>query len=66
MKGRSPLVRLRELAPHLVVTFAEANAWPKDATPAGAHAELQLVAHRLSDGARFEALEGRGRAGDAS
>jgi DTW domain-containing protein YfiP len=55
--GRSPLARLKEVAPNLVVTFAEANAWPRDAAPVDGYAELlQLVAHRLSDGARFEAL----------
>jgi len=55
--GRSPLVRLREVASRLVVTFAEANAWPRDDAPPGGYAELlQLVALRLSDGARFEAL----------
>ena len=57
VKGRSPLARLKEVAAQLVVTFAEANAWPRDAAPPDGYAELlQLVAHRLSDGARFEAL----------
>jgi len=57
VKGRSPLAKLKEVAPNLVVTFAEANAWPRDAAPVDGYAELlQLVAHRLSDGARFEAL----------
>ncbi len=55
--GKSPLARLKEHAPNLVITFAEANAWPRDAAPVDGYAELlQLVAHRLSDGARFEAL----------
>lgn len=55
--GRSPLARLKEVGQRLVVTFAEANAWPRDAAPVDGYAELlQLVAHRLSDGARFEAL----------
>lgn len=57
VKGRSPLARLKEAAAQLVVTFAEANAWPRDAAPKEGYAELlQLVAHRLCDGARFEAL----------
>jgi DTW domain-containing protein YfiP len=56
VKGRSPLARLKELAPRLVVTFAEGNAWPRDAAPPGFAELLQLVGHRLSDGERFEAL----------
>ncbi len=56
VKGRSPLARLKALAPNLVITFAEANAWPRDTAPPGYAELLQLVAHRLSDGARFEAL----------
>ena len=55
--GRSPLVRLKALASNLVITFAEANAWPRDSAPIEGYAELlQLVAFRLSDGERFEAL----------
>lgn len=57
VKGRSPLARLREVGSRLVITFAEANAWPRDSAPPGGYAELlQLVALRLSDGARFDAL----------
>ncbi len=57
VKGKSPLARLKAAAGSLVVTFAEANAWPRDAAPIDGYAELlQLVAHRLSDGERFEAL----------
>ena len=56
VKGRSPLARLKALGPRLVVTFAEANAWPRDTAPPGYAEMLQLVALRLSDGERFEAL----------
>lgn len=56
VKGRSPLARLKELAPRLVITFAEANAWPRDTAPRGYAELLQLVARRLSSGEQFEAL----------
>jgi hypothetical protein len=54
-----PIAELRGLADRLVIVFGEANAWPLDRAdrPPGDDTELvQLVAERLSDGARFTSM----------
>jgi len=53
-----PLAQLKDASGSLVAVFGESNAWPMDAldAPGGEPELLQLVAERLSTGARFEAL----------
>jgi len=54
--GRSPVERLREVAPKLVLIFAEANAWPRTLEVGGYAELLHLAAIRFETGEQFEAV----------
>lgn len=54
--GRSPIERLRDVAPGLVLIFGESNAWPRELDVGGFSELIHLAAMRFDSGELFQAV----------